>query len=226
MFVDFVDGVTVQSQVDDVTGLSSLVVIDPKQRPAAGKDIRPMVKLVDAEGNDLNIAGTDIPAHYFLPSEAIIGVQDGAAVGVGDVLARIPQESSKTRDITGGLPRVADLFEARKPKDQAILAEATGTVSFGKDTKGKQRLVVTDSEGEQHEELIPKWRHVNVFEGEHVVKGDVISDGELNSHDILRLKGVTDIAEYLVQGDSRRLPAAGREDQRQAHRSDHPPDAA
>ncbi|EGW52973.1 DNA-directed RNA polymerase subunit beta' [Candidatus Endoriftia persephonae] len=199
VFVDFVDGVTVQSQVDDVTGLSSLVVIDPKQRPAAGKDIRPMVKLVDAEGNDLNIAGTDIPAHYFLPSEAIIGVQDGAAVGVGDVLARIPQESSKTRDITGGLPRVADLFEARKPKDQAILAEATGTVSFGKDTKGKQRLVVTDSEGEQHEELIPKWRHVNVFEGEHVVKGDVISDGELNSHDILRLKGVTDLAEYLVK---------------------------
>jgi DNA-directed RNA polymerase subunit beta' len=199
VFVDFVDGVTVQSQVDDVTGLSSLVVIDPKQRPAAGKDIRPMVKLVDAEGNDLNIAGTDIPAHYFLPSEAIVGVQDGAAVGVGDVLARIPQESSKTRDITGGLPRVADLFEARKPKDQAILAEATGTVSFGKDTKGKQRLVVTDSEGEQHEELIPKWRHVNVFEGEHVVKGDVISDGELNSHDILRLKGVTDLAEYLVK---------------------------
>jgi DNA-directed RNA polymerase subunit beta' len=158
-----------------------------------------MVKLVDDKGKDLNIAGTDIPAHYYLPANAVVSVQDGAAVGVGDVLARIPQESSKTRDITGGLPRVADLFEARKPKDPAILAEATGTVSFGKDTKGKQRLIITDSEGEQHEELIPKWRHVNVFEGEHVEKGEMISDGELNPHDILRLKGVTDLAEYLVK---------------------------
>ena len=129
----------------------------------------------------------------------MVNVQDGANVGVGDILARIPQESSKTRDITGGLPRVADLFEARKPKDPAILAEATGTVSFGKDTKGKQRLIITDPDGEQHEELIPKWRHVNVFEGEQVVKGEVISDGELNPHDILRLKGVTDLAEYLVK---------------------------
>ncbi|MDJ0805759.1 MAG: DNA-directed RNA polymerase subunit beta' [Gammaproteobacteria bacterium] len=198
-FVDFVDGVTVQKQVDEVTGLSSLEVIDPKQRPAAGKDVRPMVKLVDEDGNDLNIAGTDIPAHYFLPANAVVNVQDGADVGVGDVLARIPQESSKTRDITGGLPRVADLFEARKPKDPAILAEATGTVSYGKDTKGKQRLIITDPDGEQHEELIPKWRHVNVFEGEQVVKGEIISDGELNPHDILRLKGVTDLAEYLVK---------------------------
>jgi DNA-directed RNA polymerase subunit beta' len=198
-FEDFVDGVTVQKKTDEVTGLSSLEVIDPKQRPTAGKDIRPMVKLVDEKGKDLNIAGTDIPAHYYLPANAVVNVQDGAAVGVGDVLARIPQESSKTRDITGGLPRVADLFEARKPKDPAILAEATGTVSFGKDTKGKQRLIITDSEGEQHEELIPKWRHVNVFEGEHVEKGEMISDGELNPHDILRLKGVTDLAEYLVK---------------------------
>jgi DNA-directed RNA polymerase subunit beta' len=198
-FVDFVDGVTVQKKVDEVTGLSSLEVIDPKQRPAAGKDIRPMVKLVDEAGNDMDIAGTDIPAHYYLPANAVVGVQDGAAVGVGDVLARIPQESSKTRDITGGLPRVADLFEARKPKDPAILAEATGTISYGKDTKGKQRLIITDADGEQHEELIPKWRHVNVFEGEHVVKGEMISDGELNPHDILRLKGVTQLAEYLVK---------------------------
>jgi DNA-directed RNA polymerase subunit beta' len=198
-FVDFVDGVTVQKKIDEVTGLSSLEVIDPKQRPPAGKDIRPMVKLVDADGNDMNIAGTDIPAHYFLPANAVVGVQDGADVGVGDVIARIPQESSKTRDITGGLPRVADLFEARKPKDPAILAEKTGTVSFGKDTKGKQRLIITDQEGEQHEELIPKWRHVNVFEGEQVVKGEVISDGELNPHDILRLMGVTELAEYLVK---------------------------
>ncbi|RLJ18733.1 DNA-directed RNA polymerase subunit beta' [bacterium endosymbiont of Escarpia laminata] len=199
IFVDFVDGVTVQSKVDEVTGLSSLEIIDPKQRPAAGKDIRPMVKLVGEGGEDLNIAGTDIPAHYFLPALAVVNVTDGATVGVGDVVARIPQESSKTRDITGGLPRVADLFEARKPKDPAILAEATGTVSFGKDTKGKQRLVITDAEGEHHEELIPKWRHVNVFEGEHVERGEMISDGELNSHDILRLIGVTELAEYLVK---------------------------
>jgi DNA-directed RNA polymerase subunit beta' len=198
-FVDFVDGVTVQKKTDEVTGLSSLEIIDPKQRPPAGKDIRPMVKLVDDKGNDLNIAGTDIPAHYYLPANAVVNVQDGADVVVGDVLARIPQESSKTRDITGGLPRVADLFEARKPKDPAILAEATGTVSFGKDTKGKQRLIITDSDGEQHEELIPKWRHVNVFEGEQVVKGEMISDGELNPHDILRLRGVTELAEYLVK---------------------------
>jgi DNA-directed RNA polymerase subunit beta' len=198
-FVDFVDGVTVQSQMDEVTGLASLVVMDPKQRPSAGKDLRPMVKLIDAKGKDLNIAGTEIPAHYYLSAGAVVSVADGAAVNVGDVLARIPQESSKTRDITGGLPRVADLFEARKPKDPAILAEATGTVSFGKDTKGKQRLVITDSEGESHEELIPKWRHVNVFEGEHVEKGEMIADGELAPHDILRLKGVTELSDYLVK---------------------------
>jgi DNA-directed RNA polymerase subunit beta' len=199
VFVDFVDGVTVQKTTDEVTGLSSLVVIDPKQRPSAGKDIRPMVKLVDTKGEDLNIAGTAIPAHYYLPSGAIVGVTDGASVGVGDVVARIPQASSKTRDITGGLPRVADLFEARKPKEPAILAEASGTVSFGKDTKGKQRLVITTAEGEQIESLIPKWRNVNVFEGEQVQRGEVIADGELAAHDILRLKGVRDLAEYLVK---------------------------
>ncbi len=198
-YVDCPSGVTVDSQMDEVTGLTSLVIIDPKQRPSAGKDMRPMVKLVDAAGKDLNIAGTDIPAHYFLPAGAVVNVADGADVNVGDVLARIPQESSKTRDITGGLPRVADLFEARKPKDPAIMAEATGTVSFGKDTKGKQRLIITDSDGEQHVELIPKWRHVNVFEGEHVERGEVIADGELTPHDIVRLKGVTPLADYLVK---------------------------
>ena len=158
-----------------------------------------MVKLVDADGNDVNIAGTDVPAHYYLTSLAIVIVADGSEVKVGDTLARIPQESSKTRDITGGLPRVADLFEARKPKEPAILAEATGIVSFGKDTKGKQRLVITGTDGEQHEDLIPKWRHVNVFEGEQVERGEIISDGELTPHDILRLKGVTELAEYLVK---------------------------
>jgi DNA-directed RNA polymerase subunit beta' len=198
-FVEIIEGVTVQSQVDEVTGLSSLEIMDPKQRPSQGKDMRPMVKLVDAEGRDMNIAGTNIPAHYYLPSRAIVSAADGAEVGVGDVLARIPQESSKTRDITGGLPRVADLFEARKPKDPAILAEATGTVSFGKETKGKQRLIITDTDEVEHEELIPKWRHVNVFEGEQVEKGEVIADGELNPHDILRLKGVTEMAAYLVK---------------------------
>jgi DNA-directed RNA polymerase subunit beta' len=198
-FLDFIEGVTVQSQTDEVTGLSSLVVMDPKQRPSSGKDMRPMVKLVDAEGKDLNIAGTEVLAHYYLPSGAIVSMTDGAEVGVGDVLARLPQESSKTRDITGGLPRVADLFEARKPKDPAILAEISGTVSFGKDTKGKQRLVITPPGGDAHEELIPKWRNVNVFEGEQVEKGEVIADGELNPHDILRLKGVTEMAAYLVK---------------------------
>jgi DNA-directed RNA polymerase subunit beta' len=213
-FIDFAEGVTVQKHTDEVTGLSSVVVLDPKQRPSSGKDLRPMVKLVDDKGNDMNIAGTTLPANYFLPGGAIVGVSDGASVGVGDVLARIPQESSKTRDITGGLPRVADLFEARKPKEPAILAEASGTVGFGKDTKGKQRLVITMADGETNESLIPKWRHVNVFEGEHVERGEVIADGELNPHDILRLKGVTDLAEYLVKEiqDVYRLQGVGIND--------------
>ncbi|MFE8034156.1 DNA-directed RNA polymerase subunit beta' [Thiohalocapsa marina] len=198
-FEDFIDGVTVQSKTDEVTGLASVEIMDPKQRPAAGKDLRPMVMLLDENGDDLKLVGTDLPARYFLPAGAIVTATDGADVGVGDILARIPQESSKTRDITGGLPRVADLFEARKPKDQALLAEATGTVSFGKDTKGKQRLVITTDDGETIETLIPKWRHVSVFEGERVEKGEMISEGEFSSHDILRLKGVTALAEYLVK---------------------------
>ena len=190
---------SVTHQADEVTGLTSVVVTDPKQRGTAGKDLRPMVKLVDKKGKDLCLAGTDIPAHYYLPQDAIVSLEDGAPVEVGDVLARIPQESSKTRDITGGLPRVADLFEARKPKEPAILAERTGTVSFGKETKGKQRLVITDENGEKYEELIPKWRNVQIFEGEHVAKGEVISDGEPTPHDILRLLGVEALAAYLVK---------------------------
>jgi DNA-directed RNA polymerase subunit beta' len=174
-------------------------VTDPKQRGSMGKDLRPMVKLVDENGKELKIAGTEMPAHYFLPAGAIVGLEDGSTVQVGDVVARIPQESSKTRDITGGLPRVADLFEARKPKEPAILAERSGTTSFGKDTKGKQRLIITDASGDQHEELIPKWRHVTVFEGEHVEKGETIVDGEPNPHDILRLLGTTAMADYLVK---------------------------
>ncbi|HKJ77761.1 MAG TPA: DNA-directed RNA polymerase subunit beta', partial [Gammaproteobacteria bacterium] len=182
----------------EVTGLTSLVVTDPKQRGSAGKDLRPMVKLVDGKGNDLNIPGTEIPAHYFLPAGAIISLGDGDEVGVGDVVARIPQESTKTRDITGGLPRVADLFEARKPKEPAILAEISGTVSFGKETKGKQRLILTPTEGDSHEELIPKWRPVTVFEGEHVEKGEVLVEGAPNPQDILRLQGIEALAAYIV----------------------------
>jgi len=198
-FFDLDEGITVQRYTDEITGLSSLVVMDPKQRGALGKDKQPLVRLVDEQENDLCLAGTDIPARYPLPAGAIIGLEDGTEVAVGDVLARIPQESTKTRDITGGLPRVADLFEARKPKEPAILAEISGTISFGKDTKGKQRLIITDKEGSQHEELIPKWRQVNVFEGEHVNRGEMIVDGEPNPHDILRLLGVQELAFYLVK---------------------------
>jgi DNA-directed RNA polymerase subunit beta' len=198
-FQDFVDGVTVTEQVDEFTGLTSIVVLDPKSRGGIGKDLRPVAKLVDDEDNDICFANTEIPAVYALPVGAIISMGDGAKVSVGDVIARIPQESSKTRDITGGLPRVADLFEARKPKDPAIMAEHTGTVNFGKETKGKRRLVITDETGESYEELIPKWRHLNVFEGEQVVRGEVIADGEPNPHDILRLQGVENLADYLVR---------------------------
>ncbi|MGD8630920.1 MAG: DNA-directed RNA polymerase subunit beta', partial [Gammaproteobacteria bacterium] len=198
-FSDFIEGVTVRETTDEITGLTSLVVTDPKSRGSTGKDLRPMVKLVDTGGKPLKLAGTDIDAQYFLPADAIVGLNDGATVSVGDVIARIPQESSKTRDITGGLPRVADLFEARKPKDPAILAEISGTVGFGKDTKGKQRVIITDSSGDTHEELIPKWRHVTVFEGEHIEKGETLVDGEPNSHDILRLLGTSTMAEYLVK---------------------------
>jgi DNA-directed RNA polymerase subunit beta' len=198
-FSDFVDGITVTSQVDEVTGLSSTVVLDPKQRGSGGKDLRPVVRLTNAKGKEVTFANTDIPAVYALPAGAIVSLEDGSKVSVGDVIARIPQESSKTRDITGGLPRVADLFEARKPKDSAILAERSGTVSFGKETKGKRRLIITNEGTDKYEELIPKWRHLNVFEGEQVEKGEVIADGEPNPHDILRLQGVEALANYLVR---------------------------
>jgi DNA-directed RNA polymerase subunit beta' len=197
-FKDIVDGVTVTQQMDEITGLSSVVVTDPKQRGTTAKDLRPMVQLVDSKGGELKIPGTELPAQYFLLPGAIVNIADGGEVKVGDVVARIPQESSKTRDITGGLPRVADLFEARKPKEAAILAETTGTVSFGKDTKGKQRLVITQDDHETIENLIPKWRHITVFEGERVEKGETICDGAPDSHDILRLKGVRELTRYMV----------------------------
>ena len=196
---DLVDGVTVAEQEDELTGLTSIVVLDPKQRSASGRDLQPTAKLVDGKGKEICFANTDIPAVYALPSGALINMADGAKVSVGDVIARIPHESSKTRDITGGLPRVADLFEARKPKDPAILADQSGTVSFGKETKGKRRLVITDKKGEKHEKLIPKWIPLTVFEGEQIERGERIADGELNLHDILRLQGVEQLAEYLVR---------------------------
>jgi DNA-directed RNA polymerase subunit beta' len=199
-FAEFEEGVTVQRHADEMTGLTSLVVMDPKQRGALGKDKRPMVRLLDQYGNDLFIPGASTLAQYPLPSGAIVNLADGAEVAVGDVIARIPQASSKTRDITGGLPRVADLFEARKPKEPAILAEKSGIIEFGKETKGKQRLVIRDKGGEiLYEELIPKWRHVNVFDGEHVEQGEMIADGEPNPHDILRLLGVQELAAYLTK---------------------------
>jgi DNA-directed RNA polymerase subunit beta' len=198
-FHEFIDGVTVNEHLDDITGLTSLIITDPKQRGSAGKDLRPMISLTGVNGKELFLAGTEIPAHYFLQAGSIVQMHAGQDVNVGDVLARIPQESSKTRDITGGLPRVADLFEARKPKEPSILAEVSGIVSFGKDTKGKQRLVITMDDGETYEELIPKWRHVIVFEGERVEKGETIVDGEPNPHDILRLLGVEALDEYLVK---------------------------
>ena len=197
-FTDFVEAVTVQHRVDEMTGLTTIEVMDDSIRSNAGKELRPTVELVDGKGKVLCYAGTNIPVHYMLPGGAFVNVEDGARIKVGDVLAKIPQESSKNRDITGGLPRVADLFEARKPKEPAILSEMTGTVSFGKETKGKKRLVITDSEGESIETLIPKFRHINVFEGEHVEKGEILVDGELDSHDIVRIKGVRDLTSYMV----------------------------
>jgi DNA-directed RNA polymerase subunit beta' len=199
-FDDFVDGVTVSQQVDELTGVSSIIVLDTKQTAGlSGKELKPIARLVDSEGDAVCFANTDIPAVYALPTGALIQMTDGQKVTVGDVIARIPQESSKTRDITGGLPRIADLFEARKPKETAIMAEASGTVSYGKETKGKRRLIITDERGEKREDLIPKWRHLSVFEGEQVQRGETIADGEPNPHDILRLRGVENLADYLVR---------------------------
>ena len=199
------EGITITRQTDDLTGLSSISVMDAGERPAAGKDIRPAITLVDGKGKELCLANTNVPAHYFLPPDSQVSMEDGAKINMGDIIARIPQESSKTRDITGGLPRVADLFEARKPKEPAILAEISGTVSFGKETKGKRRLVITPTQGEtmpdgsdHYEALIPKWRVMSVFEGENVEKGEVVSEGPPSPHDILRLKGIKELAKYIV----------------------------
>lgn len=197
-FVDLLDGVTMTRQTDELTGLTSMVVNAAKQRTSGGRELRPMVKLVDARGDDVMLPGGKVPAHFFLPEGTIVNKEDNAAVEMGDVIARIPQETSKTRDITGGLPRVADLFEARRPKDAAILAEISGLVTFGKETKDKGRLIITSMDGTVHEQLIPKWRRINVFEGETIEKGEIIADGPLDPHDILRLLGVSELSNYIV----------------------------
>ncbi|MEQ9544461.1 MAG: DNA-directed RNA polymerase subunit beta' [Marinobacter sp.] len=196
-FVNMDQGITVRTQTDELTGLSTMEVIDSKERPAAGKDIRPAIQLIDEKGEDVDLPGGGT-AIFFLPANALVTMANGARIELGDVVARIPQESSKTRDITGGLPRVADLFEARRPKESSILAEISGTVSFGKETKGKKRLVITPKDGDAYEVLIPKHRQMNVFEGETVEKGEVISDGPSNPHDILRLLGVVELAKYIT----------------------------
>ena len=189
---------TVAEQMDEVTGLSTLVVIDPKRGAKASKGVRPQVKLIDETGQEVKIHGTDHIVTITFQVGSLITVKDGQPVAVGDILARIPQESSKTRDITGGLPRVAELFEARIPKDAGVLAEVTGTVSFGKDTKGKQRLVITEPDGTAHEYLITKDKHVMAHDGQVVNKGEVIVDGPADPHDILRLKGVEELARYII----------------------------
>jgi len=198
-FENVEEGVTVAKQIDETTGLSSLVVIDPKRKAGtATKGLRPAVKLVNEKGKEIKLAGSDAPVNYTFQIGAIITVKNGQQVNVGEVMARIPQESSKTRDITGGLPRVAELFEARSPKDAGLLAEITGTVSFGKDTKGKQRLVITDFDGIAHEYLIPKDKHITVHDGQVVNKGETIVDGPADPHDILRLQGVEALARYII----------------------------
>ena len=196
-FENVEEGLTVAKQVDEVTGLSTLVVIDPKRRGSA-KVVRPQVKLVDASGSEVKIPGTDHSVTIGFPVGSLIQVRDGQDVAPGEVLARIPVEGQKTRDITGGLPRVAELFEARSPKDKGLLAEMTGTISFGKETKGKIRLQITDPEGKVWEDLVPKEKNILVHEGQVVNKGEVIVDGPADPQDILRLLGAEELARYIV----------------------------
>ncbi len=198
-FENVEEGVTVTRQTDEITGLSTLVVIDGKRRTSTSKLLRPTVKLLDENGEEVTVPGTETPVSMAFPVGAVITVREDQEVGKGDVLARIPQASSKTRDITGGLPRVAELFEARVPKDAGMLAEVTGTVSFGKETKGKQRLVITDLEGAAHETLISKEKQILVHDGQVVNRGEIIVDGSVDPHDILRLQGIEALARYIVQ---------------------------
>ncbi len=197
--VDLVDGVNVQRQIDAVTGLSTSVISAPGQRTSQGKELHPRIRLLDQEGQEVLVGGSQ-PASYFLSEGAILHVDNGDQVSVGDVLARIPQELSKTRDITGGLPRVADLFEARHPKEPAILAECSGVISFGKETKGKRRLVIRADDGTEVELLLNKWNVINVFEGDRVEVGEMISDGDMDPHDVLRLLGLDELTNSMING--------------------------
>ncbi|MCV2502238.1 MAG: DNA-directed RNA polymerase subunit beta' [Candidatus Lightella neohaematopini] len=200
-FVDMIDGQTIIRQTDELTGLTSIIVLDTAERTSSNKDLRPALHIINNCGQDILLPGTDLPAHYFLPGKAIIQLEDGTKINKGDILAKVPQATISTKDITGGLPRVADLFEARRPKESAILAEISGIVSFGKETKGKRRLIITSTNDDnkyEHEEMIPKWRQLNVFEGEYVEKGDIISDGPEAPQDILRLRGIHEVTKYIV----------------------------
>lgn len=198
-FIDMIDGQSVVRQTDELTGLTSIVVLDTSERVSNAKDLRPTLKITDINGYDIFLPGMDIPVQYFLPGRSVVQLIDGSRIIAGDILARLPYESSGTKDITGGLPRVADLFEARRPKESAILAEISGIISFGRETKGKRRLMIAPTDGSvSYEEMIPKWRHLNVFEGEYVERGDIISDGPESPHDILRLRGVHAVTRYIV----------------------------
>ena len=216
-FVDFVEGSSFTYKTDEETGLQSINIMD-QRLSSFDKNLKPMIKLVDEKGNDINLTGSNLPAHFILPLQyhiqkdiksaldfledypaCIVNLADGQKVSVGDVLAKIPTGITGTKDITGGLPRVADLFEAREPKDKAELAETTGTVSFGKETKGKRRLIITQEDGTQHVQIVGKIKPLNIFENDTINKGEVIAAGELNPHDILRYRGVTELAEYLVK---------------------------
>ncbi|GGY03242.1 DNA-directed RNA polymerase subunit beta' [Litchfieldella qijiaojingensis] len=197
-YIDMEEGISIHRSVDEMTGLSSIEVIESGARPAAGRDKRPMIMLTNDAGEHVALPGSNTPVQYLLPGNAIVSVDHGANISIGEIIARIPVEASGTKDITGGLPRVADLFEARKPKEPAILAEVSGVISFGKETKGKRRLTITPESGDPFEMLIPKWRQIAVFEGETVERGEVISDGPSNPHDILRLLGVAELAKYVT----------------------------
>jgi len=200
-FVDIDDGITARLKTDELTGLSNIEIIDITERSKGeAQEKKPAVHIVDSRGKEKNIPDSEVPAIYTLPGNAFIQLKDGQDIELGSVLARISQESAKTKDITGGLPRVADLFEARKPKEAAILAQASGVVSWGKPTKGKERLIITNESGEELANLIPKTRHINVFEGEKIEKGDIVSDGPLSPHDILELRSLEELTEYVVSG--------------------------
>ncbi|MDO4871282.1 MAG: DNA-directed RNA polymerase subunit beta' [Candidatus Saccharibacteria bacterium] len=195
---DFEDGLTVQEKSDSDTGMPTWTIMEASARPNSAKDKRPSIQLYDEQGNQVNQINSDVPVNYFLPAGAVVQINNGMQISIGDTLARIPQESGKTADITGGLPRVADLFEARKPKEPAILAEMSGVVSFGKETKGKNRLIIKSDNNDDYEMLIPKWRRLNIFEGEYINKGEVLAEGGISLQDILRLRGVHELASYVI----------------------------